>query len=145
MSESLIIFSREWTVTAALALLLAPQPHRQVTAVYDLAQLTSLFGGNRVRRLFWVCGRMNMWRTCIGLSLCWAAGWWYLWAAVFTGRTTVCRSGWDWGGTGFVHGTQCRIRSPGGWSCGIPDSFPLIHKRATAIRKMSGKLSLIPR
>ncbi|ECY4646986.1 hypothetical protein ACCN59_004764 [Salmonella enterica subsp. enterica] len=42
MSESLIIFSREWTVTAALASLLAPQPHRQVTAVYDLAQLTSL-------------------------------------------------------------------------------------------------------
>lgn len=42
MSESLIIFSHEWVVTAALASLLAPPSPLPVTAVYDLTQLISL-------------------------------------------------------------------------------------------------------
>lgn len=42
MNDSLIIFSREWAVTAALAAYLAPVYTRPVTAVYDQAQLTGL-------------------------------------------------------------------------------------------------------
>ncbi|EDM7409309.1 hypothetical protein CWG93_18970 [Salmonella enterica subsp. enterica serovar Sandiego] len=40
MSESLIIFSREWVVTAALMEYLAPVYSRPVTAAYSLEQLT---------------------------------------------------------------------------------------------------------
>ncbi|HHZ8254962.1 TPA: hypothetical protein ACWMDS_004658 [Escherichia coli] len=39
MNKSLIIFSREWTVTAALAALLLPSCSNAVTAVYSLTEL----------------------------------------------------------------------------------------------------------
>ncbi|EAW1478422.1 hypothetical protein CJ745_24745 [Salmonella enterica subsp. enterica] len=42
MSESLIIFSREWTVTAALRAYLAPVYFRPVMTMYDFAQLRHL-------------------------------------------------------------------------------------------------------
>ncbi|ECL5205232.1 hypothetical protein FTP61_22080 [Salmonella enterica] len=42
MNESLIIFSREWAVTAALAAYLAPAYSRPVTPVYGLVQLARL-------------------------------------------------------------------------------------------------------
>lgn len=42
MNESLIIFSRAWAVTAALAVLLAPAYSRPVTPVYGLTQLARL-------------------------------------------------------------------------------------------------------
>lgn len=42
MNESLIIFSREWAVTAALTAYLSPVYSRSVRAVYGLAKLTSL-------------------------------------------------------------------------------------------------------
>ncbi|EDQ6764117.1 hypothetical protein RD136_001449 [Salmonella enterica] len=40
MNESLIIFSREWAVTAALTTLLAPEYSRKATTIYDLGHLT---------------------------------------------------------------------------------------------------------
>ncbi|EAA7988776.1 hypothetical protein ACEWQ7_004768 [Salmonella enterica] len=40
MSESLIIFSREWAVTPALTAYLAPVYFRPVTSVYDMTELT---------------------------------------------------------------------------------------------------------
>ncbi|EAV2673023.1 hypothetical protein EZL14_22385 [Salmonella enterica] len=42
MSESLVIFSREWAVTSALTAYLAPLFFRPVTAVYNFAQLNHL-------------------------------------------------------------------------------------------------------
>ncbi|EBP5552437.1 hypothetical protein XQ81_25270, partial [Salmonella enterica] len=40
MSESLIIFSREWLVTASLTAYLVPVYFRPVTSVYDMTELT---------------------------------------------------------------------------------------------------------
>ncbi len=46
MNESLIIFSREWVVTAALAALLAPAYSRPATVVYDLDHLVRVLREN---------------------------------------------------------------------------------------------------
>lgn len=40
MSESLIIFSREWLVTTSLTAYLVPVYFRPVTSVYDMTELT---------------------------------------------------------------------------------------------------------
>lgn len=112
MSESVIIFSREWLMTTALTALLTPAYVLSARPVYGPEQLVrTLREHPRTPLVLGLCLHehvADLYRLQPLLTrraVC-------LLVVVFTGLTINFRNGWVWNSTGSVHGMRCWIRFP---------------------------------